>query len=159
VEDFAGFAPDTSGIIAGILSRPPLSPYDTLVVAAGTNAGVAPGMRVFAPGGVPIGTVISTLSSSATVTLYSSPGTTLSAWVGDDRVPVTLTGEGGGAFSATAPKSAGILEGDIVYVVGTITAPLGVIKDITTNASSPSVELFVAPSVNLFSLVWVTVVP
>ena len=38
---------DASGILAGVVARPPESPYDTLVLAAGKNAGVTLGMEVF----------------------------------------------------------------------------------------------------------------
>jgi cell shape-determining protein MreC len=147
------------GIVAGILSRPPETAYDTLILGAGSTSGVSSGMRVLAQGGVPIGTVDSVTASSARVTLYSSPGRALAAWVGKTRIPLTLSGAGGGVFLAAAPKAAGIVAGDIVYVAGGGAEPIGRVRAVRTNASSPSATLLIAPTVNLFSVVWVTLVP
>jgi len=147
------------GIIAGILTRPPESPYDTLVIAAGATSGVSPGMRVLAPGGTPLGFVETAFTSIARVTLYSAPGQSLSAWVGRERVAMTLKGKGGGAFTALVPKDAGVVLGDLVYVAGGGALPVGRVREVGTDLSSPIATLSITPLVNLFSLTWVTLVP
>ena len=59
-----------SGIIAGIVARPPASPYDTLVLSAGSEEGVTLGMEAFGAGGVPLGVVSSVLANFSRVTLF-----------------------------------------------------------------------------------------
>ncbi len=95
-----------STIPAGVLARPPESPYDSLVVAAGSADGIATGAEVFSSGGIPIGTVASVTAHSATIQLLSTPGVTTNGWVGENRIPLTLSGMGAGAFTAILPKAA-----------------------------------------------------
>jgi len=144
-----------SGILAGVVARPPESPYDTLILAAGKNAGVAVGMEAFGAGGVPLGVVSSVLADFSRVTLFSSPGTTIAGWVGRANLPLTIFGAGAGAMNATAARSAGIVVGDIVSGPGPGMLPIGTVVRVDSDPSSPSVTLRIQPARNLFSLSWV----
>lgn len=146
------------GVIAGVTARPPQSPYDALVVGAGTDDGVYVGMRAEA-NGIPVGTVESASGGSARVALYSAPGRDTEGWVGSKNVPVTLHGEGGGSFSADIPKDAQIVEGDAVYLPGPGAVPAGTITKIVTDASSPRATLRIRPAANPFTLTWVSLMP
>ncbi len=143
------------GILAAVLARPPLSPYDSLLIDAGQTAGVQSGAFVEGPGGVPLGKVDVTTAQTARVTLFSSAGIKTEVLIGEHRVPVDLVGSGAGTFSATAPKDSGILVGDVVYSAKS--ALMGAVVRIDENASSPTATLFVQASVNPFSLSWVAV--
>ena len=145
------------GIAAGVLARPPLSPYDTLIVAIGAKDGVVVGATVTASGGIPIGTVQSTTAHTATITLLSMAGHTTDAWVGESRMPLTLVGKGAGAFTATLPKASAVNVGDNVYVSGPGAIPVGTISQVETDPSSPSVVLSIQPFVNIFSTTWVEI--
>ncbi len=144
-------------IVAGILARPPLSPYDTLVVAAGAQDGISKGAEVFAQGGVPIGTVESTSAHSATIHLLSTPNTTTNGWIGNDRLALTLTGTGSGTFSSSLPKNTPISVGDTVYIPGPGAIPMGTVTRVDSDPSSPNDTLHIQPLVNIFSLTWVTI--
>lgn len=146
-----------SGILAGVLVRPPESAYDTLIVAAGSKEGVVVGSEVFGTGGVPIGTVQKVTAHTATVVLISTAGTTTSGWVGESREPLSLVGMGAGAFTASVSKVAAPLVGDNIYIPGPGAVPIGTIASIETDASSPSVTLQILPLVNLFQLTWVEI--
>lgn len=147
------------GITAGVLARPPLSPYDTLEVAAGSADGVTAGSPVFAQGGVPIGVVQSKTAHTALIALLSSPGKNTDAWIGANRIPITLMGVGGGAFIATIAKNAAITTGDGVYVSGPGAIPMGTVVKVDSDPSSPSVTLRIQPTVNIFSVTWVMIGP
>lgn len=147
----------TDGVLAGVLSRPPESPYDTLLIDRGAATGIVAGAKVYGPGGVAIGRVASVTNASARVALYSAPGTETPAWVGDARTPVTLTGEGSGAFRASADAGAGIAAGGLVYTAGPGAVPLGAVTRVDTDVSSPEVTLRIRAAANPFSLTWVTV--
>lgn len=147
------------GIVAGVLARPPVSPYDALVVDQGTEAGVAAGSAVFGAGGMPVGTVESVTARSARVSLYSTPARETEGWVGDARIPVTLVGGGSGALNAEAARDAGIKEGDLVFVPGPGAVALGVVTAVGSDPSAPRAPLSIRPFANPFSMTWVTIAP
>ncbi len=151
--------PPVPGVVAGVLARPPESPYDTLIVAAGSNAGIAVGDVVLAAGGIRIGAVTSVAATAAQVTLLSSPGTATDAWLGAARAPITLTGAGGGSFSASVPRAASITVGDIVYIGGPGALPVAIVRGENGDPSSPTATLDIATSVNFFSLPYVLIEP
>jgi len=146
---------NTSRILAGVIARPPESPYDTLVIAGGTNDKITLGMEVFGNGGVPIGVVSSVLSDFSRVTLFSAPGVVMNGWVGRTNMPVTVIGAGAGAMTVTMPRSAGSAVGDAIFISGPGMLPIGKIARIDGNPSLPSVTLRIAPALNLFSIAWV----
>ncbi|MGB4076467.1 MAG: rod shape-determining protein MreC [Minisyncoccia bacterium] len=145
------------GIVAGVLSRPPLTPYDVIIVAKGREAGVAVGDYAFSEG-VPIGTVALVRYTSAHILLYSSAGRTNEGWIGEARLPLTITGRGGGAFSAEIPREAPVVAGDLVYLPGPGALLMGVVARIHSNATSPMAELSLRPQANPFTIDAVTLV-
>lgn len=144
-------------IVAAVLARPPVAPYDVLIIDQGTEAGVVFGARAYGPGGTPIGTIGEAGPKHSRITLYSTQGIGTGAWVGATRIPVTLTGAGSGAFRAELPKSAGVAVGDGVYLPSSGAFPIGTVVSIDADPSSPSVDLEVRPYTNPFSLTWVTI--
>ncbi|MBU2329951.1 rod shape-determining protein MreC [Patescibacteria group bacterium] len=147
------------GILAQVVVRPPVSPYDTFVLDQGSDVGVQPEMRVFGPGGVPLGTVESVTGSSARVLLYSAPGRETESWVGEERLALSLIGKGSGAFTATAAREAGVKEGDFVYTAGPSFAPIGVVVSVQNDPSLPRAGVGIRPYFNPFSTPWVTIEP
>lgn len=154
-----GAVPSAPRITAGVLARPPVAPYDTLIIAAGTAHGVAEGAFVYGPGGVPLGTVASVSGASSRVALFSTGGRVTEGWVGDARLPITLVGRGGGAFEATLPRDSGVTLNAVVYVPGPGALPIGTIVRIDTDPSAPRDTVHVAPYANVFSIPWVAVGP
>ena len=151
----SGLVADAHGISAGVVARPPESPYDTLVLAAGSADGVTLGQEAFGEGNIPLGTVTSLLAHFSRVTLFSSAGTSVLGWVGSKHFPLIIKGAGAGAVSASVPRSANIAVGDIVSVPGPGSLPIGTVIRVDSDASSPSVTLLIRLSTNLFSTTWV----
>ncbi|KND50998.1 MAG: hypothetical protein AB202_01145 [Parcubacteria bacterium C7867-007] len=147
----------TAGILAAVLARPPVAPYDVLIIDQGTSSGVSLGAIAYGPGGTPLGTVASVSTRSSRITLYSNPGLETAAWTGDTRVPVMLKGSGSGGFTAELSKAAGVMEGQGVYIAGAGALPVGQVARIDSSPSSPNVVLHVHPYLNPFSLTWVTI--
>lgn len=152
-------APDTAkhpaSILAGVTTRPPLSPYDTLLLGAGAQDGVTPGMEAFGAGNVPIGVVSSVLADFSRVTLFSAPGATTSGWVKQNNIPITIVGKGGGAMTASVARVADVAVGDVVFVPGPGLLPIGSVARIDSDPSSPGVVVHIASTLNLFSVSWV----
>lgn len=147
------------GVVAGVLSRPPVSPYDVIVVDQGSRDGVSEGSRVEGPGGTPIGTIESVMNGSSRVLLYSAPGKETESWIGEARIPVTLVGEGAGAMSAIVARESGITVGDLVYVSGPGARAIGSVIKVGNDPSSPRTRIDIRPLANPFSFTWVTVLP
>ncbi len=149
----------TDAILAGVLTRPPVSPYDVLIIDTGSQSGVREGALVHGPGGMPLGRIQSTTGNTARVLLYSTPGTETESWIGDARLAVTLVGEGSGAMSAIVAREAGILVGDMVYAMGPGAQAVGVVSAVGNDPSSPRSRVDIKPLVNPFSITWVTIAP
>ncbi len=152
-------AAQAPGVVAGVLAAPPEDPYGALMLAAGTRSGVSVGMEVFGNKGVPVGVVSMVLADQAQVTLFSSPGQRMNAWIGQQQLPVVLAGAGAGAFSASVPSTADVTVGDAVYAPGPGALPVGQVVRIDRSPSSPSAQLRIAPAANPFSLAWVVLRP
>lgn len=144
------------GIIAGVIARPPESPYDSLLVSGGSDVGVVKGMEAFGEGQVPLGVVDTVYNHFSRVILFSASGVATQGWVGHGNIAVTLLGSGGGSMKISLPRSTGIVVGDHVFVPGPGMLPIGTIARIEGDPSSPSVTLHVMPILNLFSVTWVS---
>lgn len=124
-------------LTARVISAPPKTHYDTLLIAAGENAGVRLGDLVTVHG-VAFGTVTDVSSGSSLVELYSSPGATHDAYVGDSEGIVVIRGVGGGALETSIPNDLDIAVGDTVtdsktgYVFGVVSDVLR--REIDTSA-------------------------
>ena len=145
------------GILAPVVARPPVSPYDTLVLAEGSKSGVTTGMEAFGESNVPIGIVSSVLADFSRVTLFSAPGVSTNGSVGHSNVPLTIVGAGAGTFYASVAREANIAVGDIVFVPGPGQLPIGSVVRIDNNPLSPGVILRIQPVQNPFGISWVVV--
>lgn len=147
------------GVLAAVLARPPVAPYDTLILDQGSDAGVSVGDRVAGPGGIPLGTIESVTKASSRALLYSAPGRETESWVGESRLPLSLSGEGSGAMTAVVAREAGVSVGDLVYVPGPGAVPIGTVVEVGSDPSSPRSRVDIRPVTNPFSVTWVTVTP
>lgn len=154
LKDVAMVASDGPGLSSRVLVRPPVTPYDVLIIDAGTVDAVAVGQDVYGPAGTPLGVITDARPSRSTVLLYSAGGKETQAQVGEEAVSVTLVGQGSGAFFATAASDAPINEGDVVRVKGSV---LGSVLRVDKQASSPEAVIRIRPLVSPFTLSWVRV--
>lgn len=106
---------DKGGVLAYVLEAPGVSPYDTLVVDAGSNEGVQVGDIARVGNVTTIGLVTQVFSDSSIVTLLSSSNQQLNVMVASST-PATAYGRGSGNFIVTLPKSASGSLGDSVTV-------------------------------------------
>lgn len=147
----------THRVVASVISRPPLSPYDTLIVYLNNGSSVPLDAFVYGPGSVPIGKVTQSARGMARVLLYSSPNEKTEGWIGEKRLPVTLLGESAGSFSATLARESGVAVGDILYLPGPGALPAGTVVDVASDPSSTNDVVHIVPYVNIFSLTWVSI--
>lgn len=145
------------GILAGVIARPPLSPYDVLIVDAGSDAGVTNGALVLGPAGTPLGTVIRASKDSSRIALFSESGRETAGWIGEAKLPIGLVGTGSGTFLAVVARDAGVVVGDAVYLPGPGAQSVGTVVEVTNDPSLPRSSIRIRPTINPFSVTWVEI--
>lgn len=139
-------------LLAAVLRKPPLFPYDSLLLDVGEDRGVKKGDKVVAKLTVVIGEVEEVYGTTAKVLLYSAPGMATSALVGSASVPVEALGKGGGNFEARLPRDVPIAVGDSVVLPGLDKHLLGVIATIDARSSDAFQTLSWNTPQNVFEL-------
>lgn len=146
LKSILGRKPEGQMVLGVVMSRPPISPYDTLVIDSGSNDGIEVGDRVYTEGDVLIGEVAEIYSNESKVTLFSTPGKKTNISFVNSSVEVEAIGRGGGNFMANIPIDAGIKEGDMVILPDIKLHTFGIVKKIAADrANSFSTILFKTP--------------
>jgi len=109
---------ETNTEMAEVLSKPPRSLYDTIIIEGGEDKGRIAGARVFFKDSALIGEIENVYGKSSSVKLFSSPENTIDGFIGRTAVTITLSGEGGGNLSARLPKGVDIRKNDVIVAPG-----------------------------------------
>ncbi|MEK7147928.1 MAG: rod shape-determining protein MreC [Patescibacteria group bacterium] len=152
-----GRTASTQGIAATILTRPPQSPYDLVVIDAGFRNKISSGSRVTLPEGPEIGTVVDVFPTFSKVKLYSTSGEKTSAVLERHQVPVTLEGIGGGNFKIIVPRETEVVVGDRVLSASFESTLVAVVEDVEVTATDAFKEVLARGPANIFSIRFVTV--
>lgn len=156
----------TTMVLGNILAKPNKSPYDTLVIDAGTEQGIKTGSTVFALGNVPIGRVAEVYSNSSKVILFSNPGEKTQAIVfskntatpspsGD--VYMELVGRGGENFEMLLPRDFVLEKGDQVIMPGINPYVLAIVETVISDPRDPFTKALLVSPVNIQELKFVEV--
>lgn len=140
-------------ILAGLLVSPPRVPYDSFVLDAGTEDGVAVGDDVLF-GRTVLGRIAAVSRRTATGQLFSSPGVTTPVviWRGGLAVPAEAQGEGNGSFRIVVPKETGVAVGDRVVMPGIHPAQFGEVSAVLSDETDSFAAVFARNPVNVWSL-------
>jgi len=144
-------------VLATVLSRPPFSPYDSLIIDAGSSDGVAVGDKVYASTDVLVGDVSEVYGHTAKVNLFSSAGRKVPVLVGPSAIQVEAEGRGGGNFRATLPSEVGIEKGDPVRFAQSKLNVIGVIEEIIVDSTDSLQEILFKMPLALSELSYVEV--
>lgn len=145
-------------ILAAVLSKPSFSPYDTLVIGAGSADGIAIGDQVFSDA-FPIGFVSDIYEHSAKVILYSSSGEKVDVFVGPAHIEEQALGAGGGNFTVQAPIGSAIAVGDPITLPSGTENVLGTVEKIESKPTDSFETVMFGSPVNIFELAWAEVAP
>ena len=143
--------------LAAVISKPPHSMYDTIIIDGGSKNGFVTGQVVYADGQNPIGTIDQVLPTSAIVRLYSAPGQQTDARLSPSNIDVTIVGRGGGDFSATVPRDLVVTDGATVVTKDIDQSVLAVYKKITSDSRDPFQTLLLVSPINVNGLAFVEV--
>lgn len=145
------------GVTVPVLSRPDVSPYGTLVLGAGSDAGIKKGARVFAEGGIILGVVADVSVRTSLVNLFLSPGHQTPGQVGATTLG-TVIGRGMGNGLMYVPRDTEVTVGDPVYY-SDLASIIGVVGSIESSPADAEKTVYLRVPFNLFGLRFVTVLP
>lgn len=143
---------------ARVLTKPPQSLYDTLIIDVEVDRPIRRGMTVLSLDGAALGSIADVNGSRAKVLLFSSSGVQSSGTLTGSSTSLELSGRGGGTFRAIVPRAVGIGPGD------SITAPLygsrviALVESVLPDKTQLTSEVFARTPVALTTLNWVLVV-
>ena len=146
-------------MLAAVLTRPPQTPYDVILIDVGSNASITSGSEVSLPEGPILGTVSEVFSKKAKVKLFSTSGEETNAILERGSVPVILVGRGGGNFKITLSRDITVEKGDRILSADVFSRLLAVVEDVSVNSTDSFKEILAKSPANLFSLRFVFVTP
>ncbi len=144
-------------ILAAVLSKPPVSPFDTFVIDLGSKRGLTEGERVYLGGNVIIGKVKSVTASTALVELFSSRNVKQEATLSRTGASFVLEGHGGANYVLEVPKEADIVWGDVFLYPDLNSSILGSVYFIDTNSQSSFKTIYIRMPGNVFNSKYVFV--
>lgn len=133
-----------------ILAKPPETLYDTLVISRPRGAEFEAGDSVVS-GRVLLGEVTEVFRGSALVTLFSSPERQTRATFPSGR-HVDVVGLGIGNYRAELPLGVSISAGEAVHPGGAPEFLLGVVRDVSPDASGTFQTVLLRSPLNVFEL-------
>lgn len=145
-------ASSTPRTVAGVIARPPYTPYDTIIIDRGSNDGIIQNAPVYHGNNIVIGYVRNVFPDTAHVTLLSSAGTEATVYLFGSQLFTTAYGEGGGIVRLSVPQGVPITHGDTVILPGLEGGVLGTVRDIQSIPTEPEQHAYVALPVSLQSI-------
>lgn len=146
-------------IVAVVLTHPPQTPYDIIIIDAGSRDSITLGMKVSLPEGPILGTVSEVFSRSAKVRLFSANGEETNAILERNNVPVILVGVGGGNFKLALPQDIEVEKGDGILSLGVVSQLLATVGEIKIKPTDSFKEVLAKSPTNIFTLRLVFVTP
>ena len=148
-----------TGITASILTHPPQSPYDLIIVDVGSDDYVVENARVALPEGPEIGTVSQVFPSFSRVKLFSTPGEKTQAILERHEVPVELIGAGGGNFKIVVPRDTQVEVGDRILSASLKATLLAVVGEVNLEPTDSFKEILAQGPANIFSVRFIQILP
>ncbi len=144
-------------ILAGVIARPPRTPYDVLVLDRGSDHGVKEGAIVYHVRDHALGIIGRVFPRMSLVTLFSSPGVESTVYLYGSDVYAYAYGEGGGAIRISLPQGIVVNEGDPVVLPSLHMGDLGVVERVVSVPTQPEQSAYLTFPVPIQSLRTVTV--
>jgi cell shape-determining protein MreC len=144
-------------VIANVLSKPPQSPFDTLVLDSGKNSGIELGDKVYISDSIIVGTISEVLDDTSVVKLFSTGGEKNEVVLARTGQSFVIVGGGGQNFSLEVPKETDILWGDTLVYPGSSDFALATVYfvDSSSQSSFKTVHMRIPSSVYMVKRVFV----
>lgn len=157
--ELVGRKENSGAVAAAVLTRPPQTPYDIIVIDAGSNESITVGSEVLLPEGSILGVVSEVFPTSAKVKLFSANGQETNAILERGSVPITLVGIGGGNFRFAFPREISIERGDRIFSADITARHLATVGEVSVEPADSFKEVLAEGPSNIFSLRFVFITP
>lgn len=143
--------------LAVAISKPSVSPFDTLMIDIGQDKNIQEGKFVYTGGSIAIGRVSEVYEHSSKITLFSSPDQRYLVSIGPNHIQATSTGQGGGNFKVTLPQGVDIKEGDEIVIPSITPFLFGRVEKVSQGDQPSFVNIYFKSPVNINELYYVEV--
>lgn len=157
LKNLLGRSASSNSVVSRVISEPPQSPYDTLVIDVGSSDGIILGDKVYISDSIIIGEITSVTPHTSLVEMFSTGDKKTESVLERTGASYELSGRGGANFSVDVPKDADILWGDTFTIPGLSSSVLGSVYYIDTNSQSAFKTVFIRIPGNVFQTKWVFV--
>lgn len=140
--------------ISRVLSKPPRSPYDTLIIDSGLLHNVNVGDMVFSSENILIGRVNEVTSNKSVVQLFSSGSISQESILLRTGASFTLIGSGGANFKIEVPKDTDVLWGDAFAYPGFSSSVMAIVYYIDTSSQGSFKTVYLRIPGNVFQIQW-----
>ena len=145
-------ATSSPSILAGIIARPPYSPYDMVLIDKGARDGVLSGTPVYYGSNMALGYVRVVYEQYSLVTLFSSPNVESTVYVFGPNIFATAYGEGGGTVRMSIPQGIVVKEGDTVILPSLAGGVLGTVSVVQSIPTEPEQNAYITLEIPLQSI-------
>ena len=157
--EMLGRTKEGGGIMTSVLTHPPQSPYDLVVIDAGENNGIISGDLAYLPEGPILGRVIDVNSSFSKIKFFTSAGEKTDAVLERNNLPVVLEGMGAGNFRIEVPRDVEVNLGDRIISSDIRGSLMAVVGDVLVEPTASFKEVIAISPVNIFTLRYIKIVP
>ncbi|MEK7194568.1 MAG: rod shape-determining protein MreC [Patescibacteria group bacterium] len=147
----------TGSIAATVLVHPPETPYDILIIDAGSSDSVKQGSKVFLPEGGIIGFISEVEENQSKVSLYSGSGIETNAYLERGDVSIRLIGAGGGSFKVSLPRDVAVEIGDRMLLPSIRNELVGVVVEVVLEPTDSTKRVLVRGLINVSNVRFVIV--
>lgn len=145
-------ATSSPSVLAGIIARPPYSPYDIVLIDKGARDGVLSGAPVYYGSNMVLGYVRVVYEQYSLVTLFSSPNVESTVYVFGPNIFATAYGEGGGTIRMSIPQGIVVKEGDTVILPSLAGGVLGTVSVVQSIPTEPEQNAYITLEIPLQSI-------
>lgn len=149
---------DTEGDVSiAVLSYPPITPFDFILLDGGTRDGITEGARVFAGNRVLMGTIDTVSHTTSLMSLLTTPERKTEGVLVRSGTAVVLEGVGGGAFEFVAPEGFNVEVGELITTPGSERYVIGRVVSIEADDNGTFRTVFIEQPVNMRNIQWVRI--
>ena len=144
-------------VISRVLSKPPRSPYDTLIIDVGTLYNISVGSKVYSGENIIIGKITEVTGSTSVLELFTKGDLKQESILLRTGVSFTLVGRGGANFGIEVPKDTDVQWGDVFVYPEFSSSVLGTVYYIDVSSQGSFKTVYLRIPGNVFSTQWVSV--
>jgi cell shape-determining protein MreC len=137
---------------AGVIARPPHTPYDVMLIDRGEKDGILEDAPVYYGQGRVLGYVETVYSDHSLVIPISSPNIETSVYIFGPDIFVTAHGEGGGVVRLSIPQGVDVGVGDLVVAPSLEQSIVGDIERVESNPTEPEQHAYLTYEVPINSI-------